>query len=206
MIAPLSRIAAVSLFAVLVACGSVVEPQSGSGGSGGAGGAGGAGTTGGGAASSASGVAGSSSSASGGCNDPQPQACPTKAQCVTTARDCSCIDSPGTWACSSGNVPSSLPGNAPVDGACCAEDGMYCGGFEPCGPICHCKGGTWSCETPAACPPFACPSPVQDLAGEQCPTLVGEVCEGTGFCHYTCICKLDPANGAAAWECTIPPC
>ncbi|MFS8071504.1 MAG: hypothetical protein ACMG6S_34470, partial [Byssovorax sp.] len=59
---------------------------------------------------------------------------------------------------------------------------------------------------PDACPPFACPSPVQTLAGEACPTMIGQVCEGTGFCHYTCICKLDPATGAAAWECTLPPC
>ena len=197
-----------------VACGSVVEQESSSGSSVGAGGAGGASTTGsvtassssGVTASTSSGVTASSSGASGGCDQPPPQACPKTAQCVTSTFGCWCGDSPASWYCSTADPPSTLPAIAPVEGACCEEDGMFCGGFEPCGPICHCDGGAWSCKNPVECPPFACPSPVESLAGEACPTLVGETCEGTGFCHFTCICKLDPATGSAAWECSIPPC
>ncbi|UQA57504.1 hypothetical protein [Polyangium aurulentum] len=206
MIIPSARHASISLLAALVACGSVVDPQSESGGSGGAGGAGGASATGSGTGSGASGGAGGTSSASGGCNQPQPQTCTKTARCVTPTNDCSCVDTPGSWVCSSGNMMPNLPANAPAEGACCEEEGMFCGGFEPCGPICHCEGGTWSCKMPAQCPPFACPDPVEILNGEECPTTIGEVCEGSGFCHYTCTCKLHPETGATAWECTIPPC
>jgi len=196
MITPPARNATVSLLFALAACGPAVESPSGSGGAGGAGGAGGG----------AGGVMTANSSSSGGCNEPQPAACPKTAQCVSPTLDCACSGSQGSWLCSSGPEPSNLPGIAPVDGACCTEEGMFCGGFETCGPICHCQGGAWSCKAPVDCPPFTCPTPVESLAGEACPTLIGEVCEGTGFCHYTCMCKLDPATGAAAWECTIPPC
>jgi hypothetical protein len=79
--------------------------------------------------SSSSGMTTSSSSSSGACNDPPPDACPKAAQCVTSTLGCSCSGSPGSWFCDTGNVPSSLPGIAPVDGACCEEDGMFCGGF-----------------------------------------------------------------------------
>lgn len=197
------QFAATSLLVALAACGTTVETPRGSGGSGGLGGAGGGAAGAGGASTTGS---SSSGTTSGGCDAPPPEACPTTVQCVSPTLDCGCIGSPGAWSCSPGDPPSSLPSAAPAEGACCEEEGMYCGGFETCGPICHCKGGAWSCKTPVDCPPFACPSPVQTLAGEACPTRIGEVCEGTGTCHYTCICRLDPATGSAAWECTIPPC
>lgn len=207
----LARNTAVSVLVVLAGCGTTIE-QSTSGSSVGTGGAGGASSSSGvtsssvTSSSSSSSVTSSNSSSSGACDAPPPEACPSTAQCVTSTLDCWCNGSSGSWLCSTANPPSSLPGTAPVEGACCEEEGMSCGGFDPCGPICHCKGGVWSCEIVGACPPFACPSPVQDLNGEACPALVGQVCEGTGTCHYTCICKLDAATGSAAWECTIPPC
>jgi hypothetical protein len=200
-----ARIAAFLLLVGLVACGTVVERTNASSGVGGAGGEGGASTTGSVTVSSSSGATVSSSSASGGCDDPLPEACPATAQCATVSFQCSCPGSPGSWQCSTGEQPSTLPGVAPVEGACCEEEGMYCGGFEPCGPICHCKSGAWSCKPPDACPPFACPVPVETLAGEECPERVGEICEGSGFCHYTCICELN-TTGSAAWACSIPPC
>jgi hypothetical protein len=87
---------------------------------------------------------------------------------------------------------------------------MLCGGFSECGPLCRCQNGLWSCETPAACPPFACPTALDELlklGGQACPTEIGAECQGSSGCFFVdCRCALDPATGEARWSCPATPC
>lgn len=163
----------------------------------------------------AAGGAGGNAGGAGGaaCSQGNPSgACAGKAQCVTPDIACRCEE--GNLACSSTStgdpVSLDLPAAAPTDGACCANEGVICGGYADCGPICSCVAGHWSCATPNACPPFTCPDTMSGLfaLGEQaCPSLIGTVCSAHEGCSTTaCECKLDPENGSATWRCTTTPC
>ncbi|WP_433937438.1 hypothetical protein AB3662_22670 [Sorangium cellulosum] len=98
----------------------------------------------------------------------------------------------------------------PPDGACCDTEGMVCGGYSDCGPVCHCEGGAWSCTRPAACQPLVCPADSEALLmldGTACPEHVGLECpEEPGCTSVRCTCALNPETGTASWQCLMIPC
>nr|AYM54443.1 hypothetical protein [Phaselicystis flava] len=152
-------------------------------------------------------ASGDASSGAGACG-PGPSACVETAQCASPTLQCACVS--GAWACTSVQtgmqVDVSLPDATPPACVACADEGLHCGGFTPCGPICHCKGGAWSCEAPAECPELTCPDDAWTLGDQACDGHVGSVCVGSGFCAPTCTCSLDPMTGAPRWSCFSPPC
>ncbi|APR83920.1 Hypothetical protein A7982_09269 [Minicystis rosea] len=168
-------------------------------------------------------AASSGSGASGGGNACTPwngsgEACTasepmTMVQCVTPKAICSCGG--GALDCYDSETFTKLdfqgPTAPPPDGACCDTEGMTCGGYSDCGPLCHCTGGTWSCATPAACPPFTCPTTSNALFALQdaaCPKEhIGLLCSvGEGCGYLGCTCTLKPETGDAAWRCIAAPC
>lgn len=138
--------------------------------------------------------------------------CNPTIQCVLPGAFCEC--NTNSLAChqtANGQpLPSQPPPEPPPDGACCADEGMICGGFSECGPLCHCENGAWSCATPTACPPFTCPTTTSDvlaLGNEACPMEIGKHCQASSGClHVDCKCALDPDNGHASWSCSATPC
>ncbi|WP_434045979.1 MULTISPECIES: hypothetical protein [Sorangium] len=98
----------------------------------------------------------------------------------------------------------------PPDGACCDTEGMTCGGYSDCGPVCHCQGGAWSCTTPAACQPLVCPTDSEALLmldGTACPEHAGLECpKAPGCTSVRCTCALNPETGTALWQCLTFPC
>ncbi|MFT3773833.1 MAG: hypothetical protein QM820_51340 [Minicystis sp.] len=189
------------------ACGSSTEVLTG-GTTSGSGGSSSSGASGGAASSSGSGGSG------GACSpwsDPG-GACAMTIQCVTPAADCQCLN--GTVGCrdimTAKPLDFSGPSQPPPDGACCDTEGLICGGYSDCGPVCRCQDGAWSCATPTACPPFTCPTTFTELLelhDQACPGHVGLACgTGQGCTSASCVCALDPSTGEAAWRCAATPC
>ncbi|WP_437292020.1 hypothetical protein [Sorangium sp. So ce406] len=190
------------------------------GGAGAAGGSDGVGATGGAGAVGSSGDAGMTSSSSGaggagGACTPWSDAgdmCATTVQCVASSAACACDG--GAVGCLDAVTfqPLELRGPTvpPPDGACCDAEGMTCGGYSDCGPVCHCQGGAWSCARPAACQPLVCPTDSEALLmldGTACPEHVGLECpEEPGCTSVRCTCALNPETGTASWRCLMIPC
>lgn len=204
-----------ALFVVLAAstpsaCGPNVDVDPGGGGSATtstastSGGSGGSGTT-----TTTSGVTTTTSGAGGdACGLGNGDACVATAQCAAPDVQCVCLD--GGWHCMSTQtgkpIDVSLPDATPTTCTACNVEGLHCGGYEPCGPMCHCTGGMWWCDEAPACPPFACPAEVWTLAQTTCHGLIGTVCEASGSCSPTCTCDIDPETGTPTWRCLTPPC
>jgi hypothetical protein len=112
---------------------------------------------------------------------------------------------PASW--NGGPLPPDLPLAQPPDGSCCTIEGLACGGYQDCGPICRCHGGKFTCTTPPTCAAFVCPTDATSLDA-----LGGQSCDHIGMgclfmgCGPSCTCMLDPATGNPLWRCTTPPC
>ncbi|APR83918.1 Hypothetical protein A7982_09267 [Minicystis rosea] len=98
----------------------------------------------------------------------------------------------------------------PPNGACCDIEGMTCGGYEDCGPVCTCEGGAWSCKPDVMCEPFACPTDVGDLQAlhdTPCDGHIGQGCSIGPACGGTfCTCTLDDETAKPSWRCATTPC
>jgi hypothetical protein len=191
-------------FALAVAqgCGGNVTSLS----SGSAHGTGGGSGTGGASTGSASTGSMGTGGAGGSCvpfSEPPGTMCPSTLQCKTTTISCSCsgdatsCDEPDT-----GTNDVHPPKSRPPEGGCCDTEGLVCGGYEACGPICRCTNGAWACQAPDVCPKFGCPADLFPLEGQRCEPFVGQVC---ATCPLVCTCTLQP-DGGALWECWTPPC
>lgn len=142
-------------------------------------------------------------------------ACAGPVQCVIPEGTCTCdlVTDAGSLAflCLAGELrgpdrPRGLPAMQPKSGDCCATEGMTCGGWDICAPICHCREGRWSCKDPD-CPLFFCPDPVEELAGQRCDDRIGDHCVGSiKGCSDLCTCQLDYQLGGGVWQCTGPQC
>jgi hypothetical protein len=132
-------------------------------------------------------------------------------QCVVPEGMCSCDTDAGLYLCPEGEPPGpddprGLPATQPKNGDCCWSEGMTCGGWDICAPICHCKEGKWSCKDPD-CPLFFCPDPVEKLTGQFCDDRIGDFCNGSEMgCFDACTCVLDYGLGRGVWQCSGPEC
>jgi hypothetical protein len=132
-------------------------------------------------------------------------ACRAPAQCVNEDTSCTCDVNAGVFQCTNVVVPPWLPPVRPKNGECCEAEGVTCGGYDICAPICHCQGGKWSCVDPD-CPLFFCPDPVSKLAGQFCDDRIGDTCQDSNGCAVQCVCQLRADLARGVWMCAAPPC
>lgn len=137
--------------------------------------------------------------------------CSAPVQCVSAAGACNCDTDAGMFLCPHGEPPGpsdphGIPAKQPKTGDCCTEQGMICGGWDICAPICRCLDGKWECKDPD-CPLFFCPDPIVQLTNQRCDDRPGDTCqENLKGCFMECTCQLSLELGHATWQCSELQC